>query len=123
MQQRRGGKAGWIGGWLGGFLWLCLLSILWLAQGRIAAGLSALSLFAVAVLAIFALAPWKHPETKYWKLLLPIYAILAASIGLLIWGAGGFDKLGLSWPSLLLLMPLFIPFATTGTRRWKDGNA
>lgn len=123
MQQRRGEKIGWIGGWLGGFIWLCLLSILWLVQGRIADGLLGLGLFVAAILAVLALTPWKHPETKYWKLMSPIYAVLAASVGLFIWRGGGLDKLGLSWWSLFLLMPLLIPFATMGTRCWKDGDA
>ena len=123
MQQRRSEKIGWIGGWLGGFIWLCLLSILLLVQGRIANGLLGLGLFAVAVLFILTLTPWKHPETRYWKLMLPIYAVLAASIGLYVWIAGGLDKLGVSWWSLLWLMVLFIPLGNVGTRRWKDGNA
>ena len=123
MHQRKGEKAGWLGGWLGGFLWLCLLSILWLAKGRIAAGAMGLGLFAVAVIAILALAPWKHPETKYWQLMLPLYVVLSASIGLLIWFGGGFGKLGLGWLALLWLMPLFIPLWTAGARCWKDGNA
>lgn len=123
MQQRRGEKGGWIGGWLGGFLWLCLLSILWFVQGRIAAGVLGLGLFAVAILGILTLAPWKHPETRYWKLMLPMYAVFAASVGLFVWFGGGFGKLGLSWWSLFWLMPLLIPVATAGTRCWKDGNA
>ncbi len=123
MHQRKGEKAGWLGGWLGGFLWLCLLSILWLAKGMIAAGAMGLGLFALAVLTILTLAPWKHPGTKYWKLMLPLYAVLAAAIGLLIWFGGGLAKLGLGWPALLWLMPAFIPLWTVGTRCWNDGNA
>ncbi len=123
MQKRRSEKIGWIGGWLGGFLWLCLLSVLWLVQGKITGGLLALGMFAVAVPAVVALAPWKHPETKYWKLMLPIYALLGVSVGLCIWVGGELDKLPVSWWSLMLLMPLLAPFATVGKRRWKDGDA
>ncbi len=123
MKKRKSEKIGWIGGWLGGFLWLCLLSVLWLVQGKITGGLLALGMFAVAVGAVVALAPWKHPETKYWKLMLPVYALLAASIGLCIWIGLEVDKLGLSWWSLMLLMPLLLPFATVGARCWKDGDA
>ena len=123
MRQRRGEKVGWIAGWLGGFLWLCLLSVLWLVLGRITDGVLGLVLFAAAVAAVLALAPWKHPETRYWKLMLPIYVILVAAAGLCVWCVGGFGKLGLSPWSLFLLMPLLIPFATTGARCWKDGDA
>ena len=122
MAQRRSEKTGWVVGWLGGFLWLGLLSILWLVQGRTACALLGLGLFAAAVLAVLALVPWKHPGTRYWKLMLPIYAILAVSVGLCIWLGGGLHKLGLSWWSLVWLMPLSIPFATVGKRRWKDGS-
>ncbi len=123
MQQRKGEKIGWIGGWLGGFLWLCLLSILWLVQGRTASGALGLALFVAAVLAIFTLAPWRHPGTRYWKLMLPIYALFAASVVLFVWRGGGPDKLGLSWWSLFLLMPALMPLATAGTRCWMDGDA
>ncbi|MHC4199323.1 MAG: hypothetical protein ACYSU0_04975 [Planctomycetota bacterium] len=123
MRQRRGEKVGWIAGWLGGFLWLCILSVLWLALGRITDGVLGLVLFAAAVAAIFTLAPWKHPEARYWKLMLPIYVILAAALGLCVWRGGGFGKLELSPWSLFLLMPLLIPFATAGARCWKDGDA
>jgi len=30
MIERKGEKIGWIGGWFGGFIWLALLSIIWL---------------------------------------------------------------------------------------------
>ena len=123
MKKRKSEKIGWIGGWLGGFVWLCLLSVLWLVQGRITGGVLALGMFAVAVGAVVALAPWKHPETRYWKLMLPVYALLAASLGLCIWIGLEVDKLGLSPWSLMLLMPLLLPFATVGARCWKDGDA
>lgn len=123
MQHRKGEKVGWIIGWLGGFLWLCLLSILWLVQGKTTTGMVGLGFFVVAILTILALTPWKHPETRYWKLMLPIYAVVAASLGLFIWCGGGLDELGLSGWSLPWLMVLLIPFATVGTRCWKDGDA
>ena len=110
-------------GWLGGFLWLGLLSILWLALGRITSGALGLTLFVAAIVAVLTLAPWKHPETRYWKLMLPIYAMFAASVGLCVWRGGGLSKLGLGWWSLLWLMPALIPLATAGTRCWKDGDA
>jgi len=100
-----------------------LLSILWLVQGKIIRGVLGLGLFAVAILFIIVLAPWKHPETKYWKLMLPVYAILIASVGLYVWLEGVFGNLGLSWWSILYLTPLLIPFVTIGTRCWNDGKA
>ena len=123
MKERKGEKLGWLGGWSGGFLWLCLLSIAWLVQGKIVNGVLGISLFSVAILLIVVLAPWKHPETKYWKLMVPIYAVLTVSVSLYIWLEGGLKMLGLSWWSIVWLMPLFIPFVTIGRRCWKNGSA
>jgi len=123
MRRRKGEQVGWIAGWLGGFLWLLILSVLWLVLGMITDGVLGLVLFAAAVAAIFTLAPWKHPETRYWKLMLPIYVIFAAGVGLCVWRVGGPGKLDLDQWELFLLMPLLIPFATTGARCWKDGDA
>lgn len=33
--SRKGEKIGWIDGWIGGFIWLCILSIVWLVQGKL----------------------------------------------------------------------------------------
>lgn len=52
MRSRRGEKVGWIGGWLGGFLWLAILSIVWLVMEKTAEGVIGLALFAVAVAAV-----------------------------------------------------------------------
>jgi len=89
MKERRGEKTGWLGGWLGGFLWLCLLSIAWLVQGKIIYGLLAMGLFLMALCLIIVLGPWKHPETKYWKLMLPVYFIFLTAVSLFIWLGGG----------------------------------
>ena len=83
-------------------------------------GVVGLALVAVAVGAILACAPWRNPNTPYWKLLLPVYAAFAAS---LVWGvraAGGIAPLGLNRWNLFLVLPLLIPFATLGKRRWND---
>lgn len=116
-ESRSGEKIGWIGGWLGGFIWLLILSVIWLLQGQISWALGGLSLVAAAVACIFGFAPWRHPTTRYWKLLLPIYAVLFASVALAA-ATGGFDGMNLSWWSAFLLLPALTPFATTGARRW-----
>lgn len=123
MKERKGEKWGWAGGWMGGFTWLLLLSIIWLVKGKILVGLIGFCLFTLAIIFIFAFAPWKHPETKYWKLLLPVYLVLILSASLFILFEGGLKAVGLNWWSLFYLTPCFIPFATMGSRRWKDGDA
>ncbi len=118
MQERKGEKIGWIGGWTGGFIWLVLLSVLWLAQGKMRLATAGIGLVALAMLCMILLAPWKHPETKYWKLMLPLYAVLMTAVVVVVWLEGGPARLGLSGWSLLACLPLFLPFLTAGRRTW-----
>ena len=71
---------------------------------------------------VIQLAPWKHPSTRLWKLVLPpaTVMILAATI-LVIWSGHGLPPS--DWmPGLFVgLLPLLIP--AIGWRRWEDGNA
>ncbi len=123
MSTRMGEKVGWIGGWIGGFLWVFVMAIIWLAQGKQIEGISGLFLMCCAAILIITSAPWKHPNTLYWKLMLPVYVVFAGSIAWLLWSYGGVKNLGLSWWSLFWVLPLFIPFATARHRRWNDFNA
>jgi len=118
MSIRQGEKWGWIGGWLGSFLWLLLLSGVCLYQGRLMVGLLGASFFVVAVATIFLAAPWRHPATPYWKLLIPVYGVFTASGGLAVATAGGLGQSGLSPWSLTFLVVLFVPLFTVGKRTW-----
>ena len=120
--NRKGEKIGWIGGWLGGFIWLGLLSAVWIVKNEIFNGTLGFVLFIVAIVLIFALAPWKHPNTKYWKLILPIYLLFFVSISLCIYLYGGLKSIGLNWMSFFWIIPCLIPFVTIGNRKW-NGNA
>ncbi len=117
MEPRTGEKIGWIGGWSGGFIWLLILSIIWMVKHQMLFGILGLLLVALAEGCIVMLAPWRYPKTPYWKLFLPIYLVLAAAVGLAIW-AGDFSGTGLGWSSLFILMPVLVPFVTAGNRRW-----
>jgi len=118
--SRRGEKIGWIGGFCGGFVWLFLLSVVWLFQGKLDMGLLALSQFIVAICFILLFSPWRSPKTRYWKLLLPIYAIFFLSLFTSIWGYGGLAAVGLNRFSFLWIFLFLIPFATIGKRTWDD---
>lgn len=120
MTNRRGEKAGWIGGWMGGFLWVLLLAAVWTVQGRLAAGLTGLLLAGIAVVVVFATAPWRHPNLPYWKLMLPVYFLLGICVAWATLSSGGLAALGLNWWSAWWLMPLFFPFASVGSLRWND---
>ncbi len=120
--NRKGEKIGWIGGWLGGFIWLILLSAVWIVQGKISNGMMGIILFIFAVSLIFMLAPWKHPNTKYWKLMLPIYSLFFISVALAIYLYDELKNVGLTWMSLLWIIPCLIPLVTAGNRKWNiDG--
>lgn len=123
MNNRRGEKIGWIGGWTGGFLWLILLAVLLLIQGRFLEAAISLAIAAVAVVLIVVMAPWRHPAVRYWKLMLPLYALLAVSIVILLWSIGFPERAGLTWWSLLWLFPALIPFGTIGKKTWDDNAA
>ncbi|MFH1145239.1 MAG: hypothetical protein V1774_11915 [Candidatus Eisenbacteria bacterium] len=120
MHERRGEKLGWIGGWCGGFLWAAILAIVRMAGAHWLQGIIGIVLVALAGGLILACAPWKHPATRYWKLMAPIYAALAACLVWSIWSWGGLQGAGLNAWSLGLLLPLLTPFWTAGGRRWSD---
>jgi hypothetical protein len=122
MDDRKGEKFGWIGGWSGGFIWVALLSAIFLFQSKWAQGFIGLGLTGAAVYLIIKCAPWRHPDTPYWKLMLPVYLLLFGSVVWACWSYGGQD-IGLDWWSGFWLLPVLLPFATAGRRRWKDKKA
>ncbi len=120
--KRRGEKLGWIGGWSGGFIWLGLLSVIWFFQNKVSEGMIGLAVFIIAMIVISMTAPWKHPNTKYWKLMLPIYSLFFCSIVLSIYLYGGLEIIGLKWTSIFLVTPGLIPLVTAGNRTWNSGE-
>ncbi len=118
--KRRGEKIGWIGGWLGGFGWLALLSVIWLFQNKISEGMIGLAVFIVAIIVISMTAPWKYPNIKYWKLMLPIYLLFFSTIILSIYLYGGLETIGLKWTSVFFIIPGLIPLVTAGNRTWNS---
>ncbi|MGD8413567.1 MAG: hypothetical protein PVF33_05015 [Candidatus Latescibacterota bacterium] len=120
MKERRGEKVGWIGGWSGGFFWVLILSVLFMIQGRWVAAVAGMVLACLAVALIFGGAPWRHPETPYWKLMLPVYGAFIVSIAWLAATYRGPEALGLNGWQAFLLLPLLTPFATVGKRRWNE---
>jgi phosphatidylserine synthase len=118
--KRRGEKIGWIGGWFGAFAWLGLLSAIWLFQNKISEGMIGLVVFIIAIITISMTVPWKYPNTKYWKLMLPIYSLFFCSIVLSIYLYGGLESIGLKWTSIFLVIPGLIPLVTAGNRTWNS---
>lgn len=122
VRRRTGEKLGWIGGWLGGFLWVVILSVARLLQGRAVVGLIGFGLFLVAVAVTFSLGPWRHPSVRLWKPMLPVYLAFFTSIAWALWAWDNLEPSGLSWWSFFWILPCLIPLWTDDGRRWDDGR-
>lgn len=120
--KRRGGKIGWIGGWLGGFVWFGLLSAYWLFQNKISEGVIELVIFIIAIVVIKKAAPWKHPNTKYWKLMLPLYFLFFSSYTLSVYLSGGIEFFGLNRATISAVIPALLPLVIVGNRTWDSNN-
>jgi len=116
--HRKGEKIGWIGGWTGGFLWVLILAAVWMIQGNFGRGITGILIFITAMILVYLFAPWKHPATQYWKLMLPVYGAFFLSVGWAVASFDGFHKFGLWWKSLIWMIPCLIPLGTTGKRIW-----
>jgi len=123
MKNRNGEKIGWIGGWLGSFLWVLVLAVVFLFQGKWNAGIFGLALAGLGAFYILSCAPWKSPGTPYWKLMVRLYAVLLAAVAWVVWSFGGWRTAGLSWWNLFLLLPVLTPLFTIGRRTWNDTPA
>lgn len=122
MGSRRGEKIGWIGGWLGGFLWVLVLAVMFLFQGKGNEGIVGLALAGLGVFYVFSCAPWRSPETPYWRLMIRLYAVLLAAAAWAVWSFGGWRAGGMSYWQLLSWWPVFIPLFTLGRRTWKKNE-
>jgi hypothetical protein len=122
MTDRKGEKLGWTGGWLGGFVWVAILALVFLFQGRTAQGLVGLALTGAAAGVIIRCAPWRFPRTPYWRLMLAPYAAFFLSIAWAVWAYGGLAAVGLNWWNLAWLLPMLIPLGTLSKRTWADGE-
>ncbi len=120
MKNRNGEKIGWIGGWLGSFLWVLALAVMFLFQNKGRAGLIGLVLVALGVFYIFSCAPWKNPQTPYWRLMIRLYAVFLTAIVWALWAFGGLQGSGLNEWFLLLLLPVLTPLFTLGRRTWNQ---
>jgi hypothetical protein len=120
MKERRGEKIGWTVGWLGGFIWIVILAVIFLFQGKYEAGFAGLALFCTAAVYIAYFAPWRYPATFYWKLMAVPYVALFTSVAWALWAFGGMEDAELSWWMFAWILPLLIPVANLYRRRWME---
>ena len=120
MAERRGEKIGWTGGWLGGFIWVAVLAVVFMFQHQWPAALAGLGLVALAVIAIVLCAPWRHPTTPYWKLMLVPYALFLLTVGWAVWAFGLMGDPGLAWWQFAWVLSILTPLVIIGRRRWND---
>lgn len=121
--SRKGEKIGWLGGWSGGFVWVIILAGVFLFQGKTAAGILGLAIAACGFAAIWFFAPWRHPETLYRMLMIPIYVVFLLAVAWAVWGMEDPRAMGISGKqSAFLLLPLMLPMWTAGRRRWTKGK-
>ncbi len=120
MKNRNGEKIGWIGGWLGSFIWVLALAVMFLFQGKARAGIIGMVLVALGVFYVFSHAPWKRPQTPYWRLMIRPYAVFMTAIVWALWAFGGWQGSGLNGWFLLLLLPVLTPLFTLGRRTWNQ---
>jgi len=120
VKDRIGEKIGWTAGWLGGFIWVLVLSIVFLFQEKIEQGVLGIALVGVSVFTILFFSPWRFASTHYWKLMLAPYGIFFLSVAWAIWSYGGLSTIGLNWWNLLWIWPMFTPFGILSRRKWSD---
>jgi hypothetical protein len=123
MQTRTGEKIGWTAGWIGGFIWVFALSLVFLFQHRIEQGVVGVILTGVSVVAIVFFAPWRFPQTPYWKLMLAPYALLFACVAWGVWSYGGLRAAGWNWWDFWWLAFLLMPLGSLHKRTWANSGA
>lgn len=118
--KRIGEKIGWTMGWLGAFLWVGILAVVRLFQGRYPAGFGGIAIFTIALLLVALLAPWRRPDTAYWKLMLPMFVLSFLAAGLFIWDEGGMAAAGIHWWDIFPFLPLLMPLLFIGNKTWNS---
>lgn len=120
MTDRKGEKIGWTVGWMGGFLWVAIIALIFLYQGKWAQGVSGLVLTGVAVFCILFFAPWRFTSTRYWKLMLIPWVVLLLSVVWAVWVFGGFTSEDLRWWHFLWVLFIITPLCAIGGRKWEQ---
>jgi len=112
-------RAGWICFSIAMVFWILPFGIVWIVQGKYVFGAAGLALCLVATWMILAFVPWKYPDTRMWKLLIPPYSMFLLAVLLLVYVLNGFRNLAEIQYGMWLI-PCFVPFMTFGYRTWNS---
>ena len=119
--SERGPRLGWTLGSVGGILWIGLLGGVLIHKGDAIGGWGGIGIFAIGLVYVFAAAPWRHPDTKFWKIYLGLLVILYGAAAFLIWRWLPFEP-DANWmqrlPLLSCVLPLLVPLFTLGNKTW-----
>lgn len=122
MAERKGEKMGWTWGWTGGFLWVPVLSAVFLVQGKLWPGIAGLLFFFWVLFAIRFFAPWRHPATPFWRLFLLLFVHFLLTVPWAIWAFGGVGDETLNGWIVLGLFPILFPVVIHGRKTWAEGD-
>jgi hypothetical protein len=107
---------------VGSISWMLVPAGILFAGGGFIGGVCCLGIFAAGVAYTRAAAPWKHPETPFWKIYagLLVFILGGAAAIIVLWFPSRLDGLGPVSP--LCVLPLLLPLILGGGRRWGDGE-
>ncbi len=119
--DERGPRLGWTLGGLGGLLWIPILGVVRLVLGDVIGLVLCLLVFGAGVAYLVLLAPWKHPDTPFWKLYsgLVVIMLVAAAVLLYRWVPDLQPSVGHVRYAFVVL-PLFVPAFIHGSKSWRD---
>jgi len=124
VNHRKQEKTGWIAGWSGGFIWVLIPALIFFTEARYLQAWTGLIIIGAALAAILLFSPWRNPRVSYRRLMTPIYLLIFVAIAWGVWASGGLRQMGInSWWTMLVLLPVLIPWWTIGRRRWDENDS
>ena len=99
------------------FIWIIPFSIVWFLEAYYSYGVFGLTESIIALVCINLFAPWRYPDTKLWKLLIPPYIFFVLSIMFLLYVYTGFDSFSQIQYGIWLI-PCLVPFFILGYKTW-----
>ena len=79
------------------------------------------ALCGIILFLVFFFRPWRHQSTQFWKLYLPVAAVLILTVFFIIWRykthVDPSENAGIAFVGVI---PLLSPVLILGKKRWKD---